>query len=67
MEVSRGRQQAHYLLVSMVIRVDVVVKLLMLIILFVTQLTVEVGLEVLQGFGQGFLLLSIILKQKETA
>lgn len=46
---------------SVVIRVDVVVKLLMLVILFVTQLAVEVGLEVLQGFGQGFLLLSIIL------
>lgn len=58
-----------YLLVSMVIRIDVVVKFLVFVVLLVTQFTVEVGLHILQGLSCSSLLLSIVLqrqKQRET-
>lgn len=58
-----------YLLVSMVIRIDVVVKFLVFVVLLVTQFTVEVSLHILQSLGCSFLLLSIVLqrqKQRET-
>ena len=49
----------------MVVRVDVVVELLMLVVLLVTQVTVEVGLRVLQGLGHGRrpLLLRVVLEE----
>lgn len=50
------------LFVCVVIGVDVVVKLLMFRVLFVTELTVEVSPQVLQSFGNGFLFLNIVLK-----
>lgn len=50
-----------YLLVSVVVRVDVVVKLLVFGVLFVTQLTVEIGSQVFQSLGNGFLLLHLVL------
>ena len=42
-----------------------VVKLLVLVILLVAQLTVEVGFQVLQGLGQGLLFLGIILQTQK--
>lgn len=51
-----------YLLVSMVVRVDVVVKLLVLLILLVTEFTVEVGFKIFQSFCYRVFLFSIILE-----
>lgn len=53
-----------YLLVSMVIWINVIVKLLMLIVLLVTEFTVKIGLQIFQSFCYGVLLLSIILENK---
>lgn len=60
----RGRRRRPYLLVGVVVGVDVVVELLVLLVLFVTQLAVEVGPQVLQSFGDGLLLLSEILNTR---
>lgn len=49
---------------GVVVGVDVVVELLVLLVLFVTQLAVEVGPQVLQSFGDGLLLLSEILNTR---
>lgn len=54
-----------YLLVSMVIRIDVVVKFLVFVVLLVTQFTVEVSLHILQSLGCSFLLLSIVLQRQK--
>lgn len=51
-----------YLLVSMVIGVYVVVKLLVLLILLVTEFTVEVCSEVFQSLGNGLFFINIILE-----
>lgn len=53
-----------YLLVSMVIWVNVIVKLLVLIVLLVTQFTVKICLQIFQSFCYGIFLLSIVLKNK---
>lgn len=53
-----------YLLVSVVIRINVIVKFLMLVVLLVTEFTVKIGLQIFQCFGYGVLLLSIILENK---
>lgn len=58
MGVSRG---PPHLLMSVVVRVDVVVKLLVLLVLFLTQLTVKVGPQVFQGFSDGLLLFHLVL------
>lgn len=50
-----------HLLMSVVVRVDVVVKLLVLLVLFLTQLTVKVGPQVFQGFSDGLLLFHLVL------
>lgn len=55
-----------YLFVRMVVGVNVIVELLMFVVLFITQLTVEISLQVLQSFSQGFLLFRIILKRTHT-
>lgn len=49
----------------MIVRVDVVVKLVIFVVLFAAELTVEIGLQVLQGLGDGFLLLSIVLQREK--
>lgn len=54
-----------YLLVSVVIRIDVVVKFLVFVVLLVTQFTVEVRLHILQGLGCSFLLLSVVLQRQK--
>ena len=46
---------------SVVVGVDVVVKLLVFGVLLVAQFTVEVGSQFLQSFGYGFLLLHLVL------
>lgn len=51
-----------YLLVRVVVGINVIVKLLMFVVLLVAELTVEIGLQVLQRFGDGVLLLRIVLK-----
>lgn len=51
----------QYLLVSVVIRVNVVVKLLVFGVLFVTKLTVEIGSQVFQSLRDGFLLFHLVL------
>lgn len=51
----------QYLLVSVVIRVNVVVKLLVFGVLFVTKLTVEIGSQVFQSLCDGFLLFHLVL------
>ena len=50
-----------HLLMGVIVRVDVVVKLLVLLVLFVAELTVEVGPQVLQSLGNGLLLLHLVL------
>lgn len=51
-----------YLLVSVIVRVDVVVKLLMLLILLVTEFTVEVCSQVFQSFGNCLFFIDVILQ-----
>ena len=48
-----------------VIWIDMIVKLSVLVVLFVTQLTVEVSFQVGQRVILGFFLLRIILKGKD--
>lgn len=50
---------------SVVVGVDVVVKLLVLLVLLVAELAVEVGSEVLQSLGDRLLLIHIILQNEE--
>lgn len=59
-----GREAARgsYLLVRVVIGVDVIVELLVLLVLLVTELTVEIGPQVLQGFSDRLLLFRIVLQ-----
>lgn len=45
----------------MVVGVDVIVKFLMLVILFVTKFTIKVSFKVFQSLGYRILLFSIIL------
>lgn len=53
------------LFMCVVIGVDVIVKLLVFLILLVTELTVEVGSQVFQRLGNGFLLFCIILQTRQ--
>lgn len=47
---------------SVVVRVDVIVKLLVLVVLLITELTVEVGFKIFQSFCYCAFLFSIILE-----
>lgn len=50
-----------YLLVSVVVRVDVVVELLVFGVLLITQLAIEIGPQVFQSLCDSFLLLHLVL------
>lgn len=55
-------EDSSYLFVSVIVWVNVIVKLLVFIVLLVTECTVEVGFQIFQGFCYRVFLFSIILE-----